>query len=63
VAIPVASRQALAVLAAETDRCGFRIAPEPFSSVGQWYQDFSDVPDDTVRALLGRQFAGRETAH
>jgi putative phosphoribosyl transferase len=33
------------------------ITPEPFYSVGLWYEDFSQTTDEEVRELLGRSTA------
>ena len=29
-------------------------SPEPFDSIGHWYQDFTETGDDRVRELLAR---------
>ena len=52
VALPVASRDAAAMLAASADRCLCLFEPEPFYGVGLWYQDFSQTTDEEVRAAL-----------
>jgi predicted phosphoribosyltransferase len=52
VAVPVASRQALASLRAQADQCVALLCPEPFYSVGAWYHDFRQTTDDEVRQLL-----------
>jgi putative phosphoribosyl transferase len=52
VAVPVAARTACAELAAVSDEMVCGRTPESFSSVGQWYRDFSQTSDDDVRALL-----------
>jgi putative phosphoribosyl transferase len=51
VAVPVAARQAVALLAAEV-RVVCPLTPEPFVAVGQAYVDFEQVSDDEVRRLL-----------
>lgn len=52
VAVPVGSEEAIGKVSAEADEvvCA-RIAHE-LRSVGQWYEDFSQVDDDEVLALL-----------
>jgi putative phosphoribosyl transferase len=53
VAVPVAPRSTVAELQAEVDEVACVATPEPFVSVGYWYDDFDQVDDDTVRAFLG----------
>jgi putative phosphoribosyl transferase len=51
-AVPVASRQALETLRREADAVICLRTPEPFFSVGHWYEDFGQVPDkEVVRRL------------
>lgn len=52
VAVPVASRQAIARLEAEADRVLCLLVPEPFAAVGYWYEDFTQTDDAEVRRLL-----------
>jgi len=52
VALPVASRDAVAALSAVADDCKCLLMPEPFYGVGHWYQDFTQVSDATVHSLL-----------
>ena len=58
VAVPVAPPQACAALEPLVDELVCVRTPEPFGAVGAWYEDFSQVEDDEVRALLERA-AGR----
>ena len=58
-AVPVAPPEVLAALAAEADRVVAVLTPEPFCSVGQWYEEFDPVSDGEVQALL----AAAEGAH
>lgn len=53
-AIPVASPQKLNELAQWTDEAICVAKPEAFSSVGQWYRDFSQTTDDEVQRLLAQ---------
>jgi len=51
-AVPVCSRQARVALAGEADPVVCLSAPEPFSSVGRWYDDFRQLTDDDVARSL-----------
>lgn len=51
-AVPVASREALALLRSAADACECLLVPEPFYGVGLWYQDFSETSDAEVIGLL-----------
>lgn len=62
VAAPVASRLALAELAAVADDVLCVESPEPFYAVGEWYRDFSQTSDDEVVELLRRSGRSRERA-
>jgi len=57
VASPIASQDALETLAEDADRIVCLASPEDFSGVGAFYQDFSQLEDEDVIALL----AGRRT--
>jgi putative phosphoribosyl transferase len=52
VAVPVAPVETCAELGREVDEVCCLITPDPFFSVGSWYQDFSQTTDDEVRSLL-----------
>ncbi len=52
VALPTASEEAAAALAAGADELVCLDTPEPYFAVGYWYRDFSQVGDDEVRRLL-----------
>jgi putative phosphoribosyl transferase len=54
VAVPVASQETCSEFDGEVDHVVCALTPEPFWSVGQWYEDFSQVSDDEVRDLLRR---------
>lgn len=54
VAVPLASPDTLQRLRAVTHRVVCLLAPEPFFSIGQWYQDFSQTEDDEVKTLLAQ---------
>ena len=54
-AAPVGARAAVAALPAYADEVVCASTPAGFSSVGGWYQDFTQTTDDEVRALLEAQ--------
>ncbi len=51
-AVPVAPPDTVRELAIDSDAVVALETPEPFFGVGQWYDDFSQVSDEQVRALL-----------
>ncbi len=57
VAVPTASPVTCAEMRNEADDVVCAITPEPFYSVGLWYQDFSQTTDEEVRELLARSAA------
>jgi predicted phosphoribosyltransferase len=64
VAVPVASPEACAAVAETADRVVCLTAPAHFRAVGTWYDNFSQVPDATVRDILAdarSHGAGRST--
>ncbi len=54
VAVPTAAPETCAALRREVDDVVCAITPEPFYSVGLWYEDFSQTSDEEVRELLAR---------
>lgn len=52
VAVPVAPRQTCASLRDEADEVVCPLTPDPFVAVGAWFEDFSQVPDESVRELI-----------
>ena len=54
VAVPVAAVQTCRELAAEVDEMVCYATPEPFYSVGFWYEDFSQTTDEEIREVLER---------
>jgi predicted phosphoribosyltransferase len=52
VAVPVAPRETCDMLRGHADEAICYETPEPFGGVGAWYEDFSQVTDGEVRALL-----------
>jgi predicted phosphoribosyltransferase len=62
VAVPTAAPETCEALKAEVDDVVCAVTPEPFYSVGLWYEDFSQTTDDEVRALLARSAPGGRAA-
>ncbi len=58
-AVPVASRGAVAVLREVCDELLCGEVPEPFYAVGEWYRDFSQTTDERVVELLRLAAAGK----
>src|SRR5947207_3878081 len=54
VAVPTAAPETCQALRAEVDDVVCAITPEPFYSVGLWYEDFSPTTDEEVREFLAR---------
>lgn len=54
VAVPVSSDHGCKMLARETDECIALATPEPFSAVGEAYEDFRQVTDAEVEYMLSR---------
>jgi len=53
-AVPVAAPQTLAELASEGDQVFCLMTPNNLRAIGNWYEDFSQVPDSQVVALPAR---------
>lgn len=54
IAVPAAAPDTCAELRSEVDDIICAMTPEPFYSVGMWYEDFSQTTDEEVRDLLER---------
>lgn len=52
VAVPVASREAVALLESEADAVLCLVVPPELQGVGRWYEDFEQVTEEQVLALL-----------
>lgn len=52
IAVPVAPQEVCQQLQAEVDELVCLMMPEPFYAIGLWYEDFSQLTDAEVRALL-----------
>lgn len=53
VAVPIASRDALAQIRASVSKTVCLFVPDPFYAIGSWYDDFSQTTDAQVCAALG----------
>ena len=53
-AAPVGARDATAALADFADKVVVMETPDWFQAVGEWYEDFRQIPDDEVRSLLAQ---------
>jgi putative phosphoribosyl transferase len=60
VAVPVAPPSTITVLRSEADEVVCPATPEPFFGISRWYEDFAQVTDEDVRALLAQ--AWRQSA-
>jgi len=54
VAVGVAPEETCALLANEADELVCLLIPEPFWSVGAWFEDFTEISDEEVRRLLAQ---------
>lgn len=61
VAVPVGPPEAVRSLSADVDEIVCPATPTPFSSVGQWYHDFTQVTDEEIRQLLDKARHGRDS--
>ena len=52
-AVPVGSVEGVASLRRDADEVICLHTPPRFCAIGEWYDDFSQVPDEDVTALLG----------
>ena len=62
VAVPTAPPETCEELRTEADDVVCATTPQPFQSVGLWYEDFSQTTDDEVRELLARARQGERAA-
>ena len=61
-AVPVASRDSARSLAEDADEVIVLHSPPDLRSIGEWYVDFAQTPDDEVVALLAAARPARERA-
>ena len=57
VAVPVAAPDTCAAFGEVADEVVCLLTPEPFGSVGAWYEDFAQTSDEEVRELLAQAAA------
>lgn len=57
VVAPIAPADTVRMLGELADEVVCLATPEPFMAIGQWYEDFTQVSDAEVRALLQRAWA------
>lgn len=64
-AVPVASREAAALIAAGADEVVILQIPEGLMSIGEWYEQFDQLEDAEVQRLLprARAVASRNGEH
>ena len=62
IAVPVAAESSCREMRTEANEVVCALIPEPFFGVGQFYDDFSQTTDETVRQLLAQASAERESA-
>lgn len=62
IGVPTAAGSTYRDLRSQVDDFVALLKPEPFYSVGAWYQDFSQTSDDEVTELLRRARADRASA-
>ncbi len=53
-AAPVGAEESCAAVSSVADEVVCPARPSPFGAVGRWYDDFTQVSDGEVRALLRR---------
>jgi len=51
-AVPVAPADSLRRLAGQVDEVVCLFTPEPFVAIGNWYRQFAQLDDESVRAIL-----------
>lgn len=61
VAVPVAPKETCEALRAEVDEVVCLATPDPFHSVGSWYEDFRQFTDEEVRQMLIPEPSGPRT--
>jgi putative phosphoribosyl transferase len=52
IAVPLGARETCNELRKEVDQVVCAATPRPFTAVGAWYEDFTQVTDEEVRTLL-----------
>jgi len=59
VAVPVAPPDSIDALRRKVDEVICPLQPTQLSSIGQWYEDFSQVSDETVTKLLSQAWQNK----
>jgi putative phosphoribosyl transferase len=62
IAVPLGSRETCDELRREVDQVVCAATPHPFSAVGAWYEDFTQVSDEEVRDLLQEALSAHRKA-
>jgi putative phosphoribosyl transferase len=62
VAIPIAPFEALTRLRRQVDEVVCLATPDPFGSIGIWYESFPQLEDQDVRSLLAARWADEDAA-
>ena len=60
IAVPLAAASTCEELRADADEVVCAATPQPFRSVGEWYQDFAQTTDEEVHDLLERAILTRQ---
>jgi len=63
VAVPVGAPDSCRAVADVADEIVCLMQPESFDAVGLWYDDFSQTPDEEVRALLAESLPATDHRH
>jgi len=63
VAVPVGAPDSCRAVADVADEIICLMQPESFDAVGLWYDDFSQTPDEEVRALLAESLPATDHRH
>ncbi len=61
VAVPVAPPSTIASISEEVDEVVCPETPEPFFGIGLWYEEFEQITDEEVRALLKHAWQNHPT--
>jgi putative phosphoribosyl transferase len=63
IAAPVAAFESLTRLRSKVDEVVCLATPDPFGSVGIWYESFPQLCDDDVRSMLAARWAEEDAAN
>jgi putative phosphoribosyl transferase len=62
-AVPVGAAESLEALAGDVDEITCLLTPRSLYGIGEWYEDFGQLNDEDVRALLSLASEREETNH